>query len=96
MKAKKLLSLLMEAAMCASISTVAFADDYHLELKMSHVFAPNEALTITMQEICDNILERTDGAIEIQHFPQGHRRYLPVRNLNAHQALAGNRRLDTD
>lgn len=71
MKTKKVLGLIMAAAMCASMSTAALADDFHLELKMSHVFAPNEQLTITMQEICDNIREKTDGAIDIQHFPQG-------------------------
>ncbi|MGN0988090.1 MAG: C4-dicarboxylate TRAP transporter substrate-binding protein [Otoolea sp.] len=46
-------------------------DDFHLELKLSHVFAPNEQLTITMEEICNNIREKTGGAIDIQHFPQG-------------------------
>lgn len=45
--------------------------DYHLVLKLSHVFAPGEALTKTMDSICNNVLERTNGAIEIQHFPQG-------------------------
>lgn len=71
MKTKKVLALVMAAAMCAGMGTTAMADDFHLTLKMSHVFAPNEQLTITMQEICDNIYERTDGAIEIQHYPQG-------------------------
>lgn len=47
------------------------ADDYHLVLKLSHVFAPEEQLTKTMDSICNNIKERTNGAIEIQHFPQG-------------------------
>ena len=46
-------------------------DDYHLVLKLSHVFAPEEQLTKTMDSICNNIKERTNGAIEIQHFPQG-------------------------
>lgn len=72
MKTKRIMGLALAAAMCASLSMSAMADDdFHLELKMSHVFAPNEQLTITMQEICDNILEKTDGAIEIQHYPQG-------------------------
>lgn len=47
------------------------ADDFHLVLKLSHVFAPEEQLTKTMDSICNNIKERTNGAIEIQHFPQG-------------------------
>ena len=74
---KKLLCLALVALMALSLvacggsgSGEADGDDYHLVLKMSHVFAPGEALTITMQEICDNIYEKTDGAIEIQHFPQ--------------------------
>lgn len=72
MKTKKLMSLALAAAMCASLSMTAMADDdFHLVLKMSHVFAQDEQLTLTMQEICDNIYEKTDGAIEIQHYPQG-------------------------
>ncbi len=47
------------------------AEDYKLVLRLSHVFAPNEQLTKSLQIVCDNILERTNGAIEIQHFPQG-------------------------
>ena len=46
------------------------ADDYHLELKLSHVFAPNEQLTINMEAITKSIYEKTNGAIDIQHFPQ--------------------------
>lgn len=46
------------------------ADDYHLVLRLSHVFAPGEQLTKTMDSIAANILEKTGGAIEIQTFPQ--------------------------
>ena len=76
---KKFLALLMAMIMCLSLvacgggndaATEDGGDDYKLVLKMSHVFAPNEALTITMQEICDSVYEKTGGAIEIQHFPQ--------------------------
>ena len=49
----------------------AAASDYHLVLKLSHVFAPGEQLTKTMDSIADNIKERTNGAIEIQTYPQG-------------------------
>ncbi len=45
--------------------------DYHLVLKMSHVFAPNEQLTKSLTIVVDNIKERTNGAIEIQQYPQG-------------------------
>lgn len=47
------------------------ADDFHLVLKLSHVFAPEEQLTKTMDSIAANILKRTNGAIEIQTYPQG-------------------------
>ena len=38
---------------------------------MSHVFAPNEQLTKSLTIVCDNIAKRTNGAIEIQQYPQG-------------------------
>lgn len=41
-----------------------------LVLKMSHVFAPNEQLTKSLQIVADNIQARTGGAIVIQHYPQ--------------------------
>lgn len=46
-------------------------DDYKLTLKMSHVFAPNEQLTKSLEIVIKNIYDRTNGAIEIQHYPQG-------------------------
>ncbi|MDT4762504.1 C4-dicarboxylate TRAP transporter substrate-binding protein [Sphaerochaeta sp. PS] len=45
--------------------------DYKLVLKMSHVFAPNEQLTKSLNIVVENIKTRTNGAIEIQHYPQG-------------------------
>ncbi len=46
-------------------------DEKHpLVLKMSHVFAPNEQLTKSLQIVADNIRTRTGGAIDIQHYPQ--------------------------
>ena len=47
------------------------ADDYKLVLRLSHVFSPEEQLTKSMDALAASILERTDGAIEIQTFPQG-------------------------
>ena len=38
---------------------------------MSHVFAPNEQLTKSLTMVVDNIYKRTNGAIEIQQYPQG-------------------------
>lgn len=46
-------------------------DDFHLVLKLSHVFAPEQQLTLTLDGIAERILERTDGAIEIQTFGGG-------------------------
>ena len=46
-------------------------DDYKLVLKLSHVFSPAEQLTKSMDAVADSIYEKTNGAIEIQTFPQG-------------------------
>ena len=62
------------------------AADYHLELKLSHVFAPNEALTKEMQEIADNIRDKTAGAIDIQCYPQSQ---LPVYQDGVAQVAQG-------
>ena len=45
--------------------------NYKLVLRMSHVFAPNEQLTKSLTIVCDNVAKRTNGAIEIQQYPQG-------------------------
>ncbi|SDK01804.1 C4-dicarboxylate TRAP transporter substrate-binding protein [Natronincola ferrireducens] len=46
-------------------------DDFKLVLRLSHVFSPEEQLTKSMDWVAERIYERTDGAIEIQTFPQG-------------------------
>lgn len=46
-------------------------DDYKLTLRMSHVFAPDEQLTKSTDAAAQAISERTNGAIEIQSYPQG-------------------------
>lgn len=60
-----------ESQEAGSQEAAAPADDYHLVLKLSHVFAPEEQLTKTMDSIAASILEKTNGAIEIQTYPQG-------------------------
>lgn len=45
--------------------------DYHISLKLSHIFSSDDLVTKTMETICNQIRERTDGAIDIQHYPQG-------------------------
>jgi TRAP-type C4-dicarboxylate transport system substrate-binding protein len=49
----------------------AEASDYKLVLRLSHVFHPDEQLTKSMDWVAERILKRTNGAIEIQTFPQG-------------------------
>ena len=96
---KKFLALMLALVMCLSLvacggggnDAAADAgdeakDDYKLVLKMSHVFAPTEALTLTMDEICKNVTEKTGGAIEIQHFPQSQ---LPVYKDGLEQVVQG-------
>ncbi len=97
---KKIISMILALSMCFSLAAcgskaaeetapadeAAAQSDYKLVLKMSHVFAPNEALTIAMQEICDAIYERTNGAIEIQHYPQSQ---LPVYKDGLEQVVNG-------
>jgi TRAP-type C4-dicarboxylate transport system substrate-binding protein len=56
--------------MAQGTKEAASEDDYKLVLRMSHVFAPNEQLTKSLEIVIKNIADRTDGAIEIQHYPQ--------------------------
>ena len=70
---KKILAMLMCLAMVFALCTIATpaasaADDYHIVLKLSHVFAPTEQLTIEMEQVAARILERTNGAVEIQTY----------------------------
>lgn len=46
------------------------ADDYSIEIKLSHVFSPDEQLTKSMDLVADRIREKTDGAVDIQTYPQ--------------------------
>lgn len=45
-------------------------DDFKLVLRLSHVFSPDEQLTKSMDLVADRINEKTNGAVEIQTFPQ--------------------------
>ncbi|SHK30255.1 TRAP-type C4-dicarboxylate transport system, substrate-binding protein [Anaerobranca californiensis DSM 14826] len=46
-------------------------DDFKIVLRLSHVFNPAEQLTKSMDWVAERIYERTNGAVEIQTFPQG-------------------------
>ena len=69
-----------------SSSTSAAPSDYHLELKLSHVFGPTEQLAISVQEAADNIREKTNGAIDIQCYPNSQ---LPVYKDGLEQVASG-------
>ena len=60
--------------------------DYNLVLKLSHVFSPAEQLSISMEEVAQSILEKTDGAIEIQTFGQAQ---LPAYKEGVEQVVRG-------
>ena len=61
-------------------------DDYHLELKLSHVFGPTEQLAVSVQEAADNIREKTNGAIDIQCYPNSQ---LPTYKDGLEQVASG-------
>ena len=82
-----ILALAMIFALCLSSQTTAFAaDDYHLELKLSHVFGPTEQLAVSVQEAADNIREKTNGAIDIQCYPNSQ---LPTYKDGLEQVASG-------
>lgn len=86
-----LLALVMVFALCACGSNGDKAaddnnGDYHLVLKLSHVFQPNEQLTIEMQQVAQRIKERTNGAIEIQCYDSSQ---LAVYKDNIEQVVNG-------
>lgn len=74
------------AAPAAEEPAAAPADDYHLELKLSHVFGPTEQLAVSVQEAADNIREKTNGAIDIQCYPNSQ---LPTYKDGLEQVASG-------
>lgn len=61
-------------------------DDYKLVLRLSHVFNPAEQLSKSMVTVAERILARTNGAIEIQVFPQAQ---LPAYKEGVEQVVRG-------
>jgi len=55
----------------SSVVRAAAPKDFKLVLKCSHVFAPGEQLTKSIDKAAQNIKARTNGAIDIQTYPQG-------------------------
>jgi TRAP-type C4-dicarboxylate transport system substrate-binding protein len=61
-------------------------DDYKLVLRLSHVFNPAEQLAKSMDLVAERIYEKTNGAIEIQVFPQAQ---LPAYKEGVEQVVRG-------
>lgn len=61
-------------------------DDFHITIKLSHVFQPEEQVYKTMEAIGKSVTEKTDGHITIQVFGQGQ---LSVYNDSMEQVQRG-------
>ncbi|MCI1965216.1 MAG: C4-dicarboxylate TRAP transporter substrate-binding protein [Oscillospiraceae bacterium] len=59
------------AAAGAASETSAADDDFHITIKLSHVFQPEEQVYKTMEAIGKSVTEKTDGHIKVQVFGQG-------------------------
>lgn len=91
-----LLALVMVFALCAcggkteapaaAPAEGGEASDYHLEMKLSHVFGPTEQTAVSVQEAADNIREKTNGAIDIQCYPNSQ---LPTYKDGLEQVASG-------
>ena len=79
-------------ALCLMLALPTFAaaksKNYKLVLKLSHVFSPAEQLTKSMDAVAESIYEKTNGAIEIQTFPQAQ---LPAYKEGVEQVVRGAR-----
>ena len=80
--------LLLALCLMLTLPTFASAKDYKLVLKLSHVFSPAEQLTKSMDAVAESIYEKTNGAIEIQTFPQAQ---LPAYKEGVEQVVRGAR-----
>lgn len=77
----------MGLSLCvAFVGQSVFASDYKIKLRLSHVFSPAEQLTKSMDVVAESISEKTDGAINIQTFPQSQ---LPVYKEGIEQVVRG-------
>ena len=46
-------------------------EDFHIVLRLSHVFSPKEDLAISLETVAARIFEQTGGAVKILTYPQG-------------------------
>jgi TRAP-type C4-dicarboxylate transport system substrate-binding protein len=81
-----ILMLATTAIFAAGQRQPAGSDDYKLVLRLGHVFHPAEQLAKSMDTVAARILERTNGAIEIQVFPQAQ---LPAYKEGVEQVVRG-------
>ena len=86
MNVRKTFSVLSAAIILFFGTQALAADDYKITLKLSHVFSPAEQLTKSMDAVAEAILEKTDGAITIQTFPQAQ---LPAYKEGVEQVVRG-------
>ncbi len=86
MNIKKTLSVICSGVILSFGTQAMASDDYKLTLKLSHVFSPAEQLTKSMDLVAASILEKTDGAINIQTFPQSQ---LPTYKEGVEQVVRG-------
>lgn len=85
MQKSKLVAVGLSLCMAFAGQSV-FASDYKIKLRLSHVFSPAEQLTKSMDSVAESISEKTDGAINIQTFPQSQ---LPVYKEGIEQVVRG-------
>ncbi len=83
---KKFTKLIITALTSVAMFSANSADDYKLTLKLSHVFTPEEQLTISIDEVAEAIKKKTNGAIDIQTFPNGQ---LPTYKDGLEQVVRG-------
>jgi TRAP-type C4-dicarboxylate transport system substrate-binding protein len=55
----------------AGCSRQSSDEDFKIVLRLSHVFSPKEDLAISMETVAKNILQKTNGAVEVLTYPQG-------------------------
>ena len=46
-------------------------DDFKIVLRLSHVFSPKEELAISLENVAENIFQKTNGAVKVLTYPQG-------------------------
>ncbi len=86
MRTSKFVVLCTFMVMVLAGGQTAFGADYKLTLKLSHVFSPAEQLSKSMDAVSESILKKTDGAINIQTFPQAQ---LPAYKEGVEQVVRG-------